>query len=91
MKLLLEHNTILVYETKSLYSYLSYAGRNLFPATGYLHLVWESLALMRNETPEGYSVIFENVKFLRATNIPTGAENLQLIVMIQRGTGNFEV
>lgn len=68
-----------------------FAGRNLYPATGYLYLVWESLDVMRSQTSETFSVVFENVKFLRATNIPTGPENLQLIVMIQRGTGNFEV
>lgn len=64
-------------------------GRNLFPATGYIYLVWESFAIMRESAPWDLNIIFENVKFHRATNVSEEKYNLQ--VMIQRQSGRFEV
>lgn len=59
-------------------------GRNLFPGTGYLCLVWESIGLMRGELYTEVSVAFEDVRFLRATNIPkTGT--LEFTVTIHKG------
>lgn len=65
-------------------------GRNLFPATGYLQLVWETVAMMSDRVIDDTSVIFENVKFLRATTIPKD-NTLELYVMVQRTSGRFEV
>ncbi|KAL4718438.1 hypothetical protein ACJJTC_016727, partial [Scirpophaga incertulas] len=65
-------------------------GRNLYPATGYLVLVWETLGMMMGELYTEVSVVFENVRFQRATNIPKDG-NLEFIVMIQKGSGNFEI
>ncbi|XP_046963777.1 fatty acid synthase-like [Vanessa cardui] len=65
-------------------------GRNLYPATGYLLMVWENLAMMMGELFTEVSVVFENVRFQRATNIPKNGK-LEFIVMIQRGSGQFEV
>ncbi|XP_046964411.1 fatty acid synthase-like [Vanessa cardui] len=65
-------------------------GRNLYPATGYLVMVWETLAMMIGELFIQVSVVFENVRFLRATNIPKEGI-LEFIVMIQKGGGNFEI
>lgn len=65
-------------------------GRNLFPATGYLNLVWETIALRRGELQEGVAVCFEDIKFIRATNVPKDAD-LVMTIMIQRGTGQFEI
>ncbi|CAH2052769.1 unnamed protein product, partial [Iphiclides podalirius] len=65
-------------------------GRNLYPATGYLVLVWETLGMMMGELYTEVSVVFENVRFQRATNIPKEG-NLEFIVMIQKGSGNFEI
>ncbi|XP_047538488.1 fatty acid synthase-like [Vanessa atalanta] len=65
-------------------------GRNLYPATGYLLMVWESLAMMMGKLFTEVSVVFENVRFQRATNIPKGGK-LEFIVAIQRGSGQFEV
>ncbi|KAJ8946537.1 hypothetical protein NQ318_004673 [Aromia moschata] len=65
-------------------------GRNLFPATGYLYLVWETLALMRGTYLNSMNVVFENCKFMRATAL-TKKGHLQFNVMIQRSTGNFEI
>nr|UEN71129.1 fatty acid synthase 1 [Glyphodes pyloalis] len=65
-------------------------GRNLYPATGYLVLVWETLGMMLGELYTEVSVVFENVRFQRATNIPKDG-NLEFIIMIQKGSGNFEI
>ncbi|XP_050524285.1 fatty acid synthase [Daktulosphaira vitifoliae] len=75
------------------YEYLSghvIDGRNLYPATGYLLLAWETLALMRGELHSEIPVVFEDVRFLRATNIPKEGA-LDLTVMVQKGSGTFEV
>ncbi|KAJ8712849.1 hypothetical protein PYW08_008153 [Mythimna loreyi] len=64
--------------------------RNLYPATGYLVLVWETLGMMMGELYTEVSVVFENVRFQRATNIPKEG-NLEFIIMIQKGSGNFEI
>ncbi|CAH2232242.1 jg2964 [Pararge aegeria aegeria] len=65
-------------------------GRNLYPATGYLVMVWETLGMMMGELHTEVSVVFENVRFQRATNIPKDG-NLEFIVMIQKGSGQFEI
>ncbi|XP_043502646.1 fatty acid synthase-like [Polistes fuscatus] len=65
-------------------------GRNLFPATGYLGLVWETLGMMIGQLYTEVPVVFTNVKFLRATTIPKEGK-VEMIVMIQKGSGNFEV
>ncbi|XP_077296456.1 fatty acid synthase-like [Arctopsyche grandis] len=65
-------------------------GRNLYPATGYLVLVWETLGMMMGELFTEVSVVFENVRFQRATNIPKEG-NLEFVIMIQKGSGNFEI
>ncbi|KAM3963796.1 fatty acid synthase-like [Aphomia sociella] len=65
-------------------------GRNLYPATGYLVLVWETLGMMMGELFSEVSVVFENVRFQRATNIPKEG-HLEFIIMIQKGSGNFEI
>lgn len=65
-------------------------GRNLYPATGYLVMVWETLGMMLGELYTEVSVVFEDVRFQRATNIPKDG-NLEFIVMIQKGSGQFEI
>ncbi|XP_065336360.1 fatty acid synthase-like [Cloeon dipterum] len=65
-------------------------GRILFPATGYLFLAWETYALMSNKMITDVPVVFENVKFLRATNIPRDGA-VSLTIMVTKGTGTFEV
>ncbi|CAG4931996.1 unnamed protein product [Colias eurytheme] len=65
-------------------------GRNLYPATGYLVLAWETLGMMMGELFTEVSVVFENVRFQRATNIPKEG-NLEFVIMIQKGSGNFEI
>nr|WIW72532.1 fatty acid synthase [Kerria lacca] len=65
-------------------------GRNLYPATGYLMLAWETISLMRGELFSEVPVVFEDVRFNRATNIPKEG-NIDFTVMVQKGSGNFEV
>ncbi|XP_034946083.1 fatty acid synthase [Chelonus insularis] len=65
-------------------------GRNLFPATGYLSLIWETIGMIRGELYTEVSVIFSDVKFLRATTIPKEGK-IEFTLMIQKGTGRFEV
>ncbi|CAH0548595.1 unnamed protein product [Brassicogethes aeneus] len=65
-------------------------GRNLFPATGYLNIVWETLRWCFGYELAQNSVIFTNCKFLRAVNcVKEGV--VELTVMIQKGTGDFEI
>ncbi|XP_076681300.1 fatty acid synthase-like [Andrena cerasifolii] len=65
-------------------------GRNLVPPTGYLMLVWESVSLMEEKLCDELSVVFENIKFERATNI-TKDGTITLTVVVQRGSGKFEI
>lgn len=59
-------------------------GRNLFPATGYLCLVWETLGMMIGKLYMDISVVIKNVKFNRATTIPKEGQ-VEMTVMIQKG------
>lgn len=59
-------------------------GRNLFPATGYLTLIWETVGMMRGELYTEVSVVFEDVKFLRATTVPKEGA-VQFTLMVQKG------
>ncbi|XP_037041706.1 fatty acid synthase-like isoform X2 [Bradysia coprophila] len=65
-------------------------GRCLFPATGYLELVWVTLAKMKGPIHHFVDVEFEDIRFLRATALTPGQE-IELTIMIHYGTGNFEV
>jgi fatty acid synthase, animal type len=65
-------------------------GRILFPATAYLHLAWETLAMTKGPLFFDLEVEFEDVKFLRATAMTKDVE-VEFTVMIQPGTGRFEV
>lgn len=69
---------------------LQILGRILFPATGYLYVVWKELAELRGLTPEESKVVFENVRFKRATPI-TPTSIVEMLVTIFEGTGYFEV
>ncbi|XP_063924503.1 fatty acid synthase-like [Zophobas morio] len=65
-------------------------GRNLFPATEYLNLVWQTYAQSRRLLTTDIPVLFEDCKFIRAVTIPNSGY-VKLLVTIQRGTGNFEI
>lgn len=65
-------------------------GRILFPATGYLQLVWELMSYLSHRELSDYAVEFEDVRFLRATTITAG-QSVNLLVVIQDVSGFFEV
>ncbi|KAK9497321.1 hypothetical protein O3M35_004661 [Rhynocoris fuscipes] len=65
-------------------------GRNLFPATGYLWLVWDTLSMLRGKSFFEMPVVFENVRFHRATNL-TKDGSIDFIVVIQKVSGKFEI
>ncbi|XP_031841485.2 fatty acid synthase 1 [Nomia melanderi] len=65
-------------------------GRVLFPATGYLVIVWKTYAKLRNVDFEKLPVVFENVKLLRATIMPKEGA-IKFFINIFMGTNEFEV
>nr|CAI5827466.1 unnamed protein product [Callosobruchus analis] len=65
-------------------------GRVLFPATGYLTLVWKTFAKLRNEDFEQLPVILEDVQFHRATIMPKEG-SVKFLINIFEGTGEFEL
>lgn len=69
---------------------LIYLGRCLIPATAYLQLVWETLALIKGPVYFDVDVEFEDIRFLRATSIGK-SEEIELNITILRGTGQFSV
>lgn len=65
-------------------------GRILFPATGYLVIVWRTYAKLRNVDFEKLPVVFENVKFQRATIMPKEGP-VKFFINIFMGTNEFEI
>ncbi|XP_030757326.1 fatty acid synthase [Sitophilus oryzae] len=65
-------------------------GRVLFPATGYLTLVWKTFAKLRNEDYEQMPVLLENLQFHRATIMPKEG-SVKFLINIFDGTGDFEL
>lgn len=65
-------------------------GRILFPATGYMFLVWKTLAKLRGTTYDKLPVVFENVRFQRATILQKEG-SVKFLINILEGSGEFEV
>ncbi|XP_014239844.1 fatty acid synthase-like [Cimex lectularius] len=65
-------------------------GRNLFPATGYLNLVWEAVGNTLGKHYSEIPVIFQNVKFHRATTLSKDG-SIDFTVLLQKSSGKFEV
>lgn len=65
-------------------------GRVLFPATGYLTIVWKTFAKMHRLDYEQMSVVMEDIQFLRATIMPKQGV-VKFIISIFEGSGNFEI
>lgn len=70
--------------------FIHLVGRNLFPATGYLFLVLETVAYAGDYLTDDVRVIMEDVRFLRATTI-TPESITRLTITVQEITGLFEV
>nr|CAD7446740.1 unnamed protein product [Timema bartmani] len=65
-------------------------GRVLFPATGYLTLVWKTLAKLKGKSHEELPVVLENVQFHRATIMPKEGI-IKFAINILDGSGEFEL
>lgn len=65
-------------------------GKTLFPGTGWLYLVWETFGMMLGINHTKLKVMFEDVKFLRATSLALNQDVL-VTCCIHRGTGRFEI
>jgi fatty acid synthase, animal type len=62
------------------------SGRTLFPVAGWIYYVWETLAFILGEPLEKLKVVFEDVKFQRATTL---IENHDIIVTISIHSGKY--
>ncbi|XP_046659342.1 fatty acid synthase isoform X2 [Homalodisca vitripennis] len=65
-------------------------GRVLFPATGYLTLVWKTFAKLQGKDFEDMPVILENVQFHRATIMPKDG-SVKFLINIFDNSGDFEL
>lgn len=65
-------------------------GRVLFPATGYIWLAWKTFSSMQGHNFEDMAVELSDIKFIRATTLSKESP-ATLVVMVQRGTGKFEI
>lgn len=86
------HNVVINISDKK-YDYIQghmIDGRVLFPATGWIVLVWETFSMMIGMAYENVKVVFEEVRFLRATSLNKNQDVL-ITISIHRGTGSFEV
>lgn len=61
----------------------------MFPAAGYLFFVWKTFSVLRKTYYGNMHIVFENVKFLRATALAD--ELVEFVVSIQPYSGAFEV
>ncbi|XP_062142807.1 fatty acid synthase [Drosophila sulfurigaster albostrigata] len=67
-------------------------GRILFPATGYITLVWMMLAQQQDRDYQRTPVVFSDVVFHRATILGLSAASaVKLTINIFHGKGDFEV
>ncbi|XP_011700359.1 PREDICTED: fatty acid synthase-like, partial [Wasmannia auropunctata] len=64
-------------------------GRILFPATGYLVLVWQTIGMMTERIITTVPIIFQDVKFIRATHLSKN-NTVELRIAIQKD-GKFEI
>lgn len=62
----------------------------MFPAAGYLYLVWDTVAAAGDYLPMDMRVIFEDVKFVRAMTISKSFP-IKLSIAISESNGYFEV
>lgn len=56
----------------------------MFPGLGWLYHVWEAYSIMQGYSYENFKVVFEDVKFMRATALQKNKDVIVTIV-ISRG------
>ncbi|CAH0393331.1 unnamed protein product [Bemisia tabaci] len=75
------------------YSYLAghtIDGRILFPGTGYITLLWDTMAKINGKSKEEQPIILEDIKFHRATIMPKEGI-VKFSINIFKNSGNFEL
>ncbi|KAK9746603.1 Polyketide synthase dehydratase [Popillia japonica] len=65
-------------------------GRTIFPGIGYLVLVWEGLAKIKGKMMTDMKIVFEDVRFMRASTLEKDG-SITLLIMIQTGVQKFEI
>ncbi|KAL7023366.1 hypothetical protein ACKWTF_012570 [Chironomus riparius] len=65
-------------------------GRVLFPATGWIFLVWETFSKMYGIHFEKNKVIMEDLQFLKATPMEKN-QDILITISIHRSSGSFEI
>ncbi|CRK94451.1 CLUMA_CG007958, isoform A [Clunio marinus] len=65
-------------------------GKVLFPGTGWLFWVWESFSMMMGVPQMNLKVMYEDVKFLRATSLQKN-QDIYVTINIHRASGRFEI
>lgn len=65
-------------------------GKTLFPGTGWLYLTWETFGMMHGIHHTKLKVVFDDVKFLRATSLVAN-QDIVVTCSIHRGSGRFEI
>ncbi|KAG4073632.1 hypothetical protein HA402_000856 [Bradysia odoriphaga] len=65
-------------------------GRVLFPATGWIFLVWETFSWMNGVRLEEQAVVLHDIQLMRATMLAKN-QDVFISINIQRGTGRFEI
>lgn len=63
-------------------------GKNLLSGTGHIFLMWETISMLRGQHYRNVPIVFENVKFLRATRL-SRQRDIELTLMIQKGKFYF--
>ncbi|KYN02883.1 PREDICTED: fatty acid synthase-like [Cyphomyrmex costatus] len=63
--------------------------RNFLPATSYLGLVWQTIGMMKGVMHTTIPIVFQNVKFIRATHLSKN-NAVELHIVIQTD-GKFEI
>ncbi|XP_024893544.1 fatty acid synthase-like, partial [Temnothorax curvispinosus] len=64
--------------------------KNLFPATGYLFLLWEMIASLEKQEYINVPVVFEDVNFIRAS-VLTQHNMVNYTLSIQKDSNRFEI
>ncbi|XP_039312737.1 fatty acid synthase [Solenopsis invicta] len=64
--------------------------KNLFPAMGYLFLIWEMVSSLRKQVVNNVPIVFEDVNFIRAIMLSPN-NNINLILSLQKGSNRFEI
>jgi len=63
-------------------------GKVIFPGTGYITLVWETFGMMMGVHHSNLRVVFEDIKFMRATSMAPN-QDVEITVSIAKGKLQF--